>query len=306
MRVRRLGRLLRSGLLVAALLAFATPARSEVELRGEAGSIDAATLDSLLRLELGDARVVRVTVDVKGRRADVEVEVGPERRTGAIDLPERDVERTIALFAAELARTVETPQPPPETPTPAPAPAPAERPPEEPTRESRLAVLAAAGARMLANDGSLMFAARAELGWRYDLYRFGLSGTFATTSIGDTLGNVGVGMLNGGIAASRFVKLGERTSLALGPRFQVGSLVVKGDGSNAKSVSAFHATAAFEIELHVRLVGIAMSSGRVYPLSFLLALDGGLLFPGIEARADERTVIDVSGPFATASAGFAW
>jgi hypothetical protein len=86
-------------------------------------------------------------------------------------------------------------------------------------------------------------------------------------------------------------------SFAHGPRLEAGFIAASGDGSHASSATGFTLAAAYEAELRVR---VARS------LSIVIAIDGGIHWFGLDLRADDRTVLDLSGLFGGASAGLAF
>jgi len=229
---------------------------------------------------------------VKGARADVEVDVDGTKRRGAVDLPERDTERTLALFVAELARTSDAPPPPAPTPTPPPEkPPPSERPSSD---DSHLAILATMGGRILFRDGSLILTPRAEVGWQWSRLRVGGIARYGTVGGDDPLGSVRAHLLTLGLAASQHLSPESSFSIAHGPRVEAGFVTAKGSGTNGANARAFNATAAWELEARAIVAR---------PVTLVFAIDLGILFPGLDLRADDRTVIDLAGPFASASVG---
>jgi hypothetical protein len=284
------------GVVIALLSLSPCRARADVELRGQPSAIDGSALDALVRLELGEAstQVKRIVVDVKGPRAEIEVEVGAEVRRGTVDLPATDVERTLALFAAELARTSPAPTPR--------ADAPSERPPasndQATTERGAFALMATMGARIFGRDGSLLLSPRIEAGVRAsDAIRVGASARYGFASGEDRLGTIRAHVVSGGLAASHHLAPRNPVSFAHGPRIEAGVIAASGDGTHASAATAFTLSASYEVELHIR---IARS------LAIVVALDGGIHWFGVDLRADDRSVLDLSGVFGGTSAGLAF
>ena len=280
-------------------------------MRGTRANLDVAKLEGLVRLELGErggaARVVVTIVDAD--RAEVTLaRLGADRppeepRRGVVELRgAADVERTIALFVGELARTAE---PPPAAPAPATTPAPATPAPTaeaaQPTPPAdsassrlRATVLASFGARWTASGGAIVLTPHLEGGVVVrDALRLGAIARYGSASADDPIGSVSAHSGSGGLAAT--LRLASSGGLALwtGPRAEIGVVAARGDGPGASSASSLVLSAAWAIEARAALG----------PIDGVLALEGGWLGRGLELRADDRTVLELSGGFAGASLG---
>lgn len=287
--------------------ANAQPTRPRVEVTGDRATLDATKLDELIALELGaDASRVRaVAVDVHGSRAEIDVRLGDDARRASVAIAATEPERALALFVAELARGTAVPEqppsaaatapPPPSAPPPTtPAPSEAER--VAPPRSSdastaeplAFSLLATMGARFATSRGGVTATPHIELGARRrDLFRIGAIVRYGYASSDDALGTIRAHSLTGGVAGTYVVASGASLALATGPRLELGVIAGHGDGTNGEASSAFTFTGAWELELSVKLGAI----------SLLGSVEGGSILRGIELRADDRSVLYLSGPF---------
>jgi hypothetical protein len=297
-----------------AALAFAlTFGFADIDLSGDVRGLDAHRLDDLVKLELGTtststssstSTIDKVSVRIDGDRAEVTVVRGGATRSGSVALPHGNVERTIALFVGELARRFETepaPEPPAKENPPPPPPPKAEpaRPPVlpvpgEPSEHARVGPygLVSMGARWFARDGSLLATPRLEGGLETSAFRLGLSARYAYGRASDPLGTASLHALTFGLSPS--LVLGE--VVTTGPRLELGFLSASGEGTRASSTSAFALSAGWEVELDLRIG----DSFAVAP-----AIEAGWMIEGIDVRADDRSVLEIAGPFAGASIGLA-
>lgn len=267
--------------------------------------LDVGRLESLIDLELGAAhRLTRVIVTIGAEdRVELAVERDGSRRTGTVDVRSAsDAERTIALYVGELARNAERSAPP------APPPAPQRTPigtgppsiagggqTESPSR-LRAHVLAAMGGRWMIDGGALMLTPHLEGGvvWRDD-FRFGALARYGYASADDRIGSVSAHHVSGGLAATvRFVST-ESFEAWTGPRAELGFVTAKGRGTGESSASSVSFAGTWTLEARAVFGSIAVVG----------SLDLGWMGHGLELRADDRTILRLSGPFIGANAGFA-
>lgn len=296
--------------LTAAVLALATaiasPAAAQttapsVDLLGERGALDAAKLDTLVRLELGaDASLVSaVTIAVRGRRAEVDVRLDVEHRKGSFVIETVEPERALALFVAELARGAAMP-PPARAATEAPAIAQTEERPAAPPLPMvtpgsaasappwRVSVLGSIGARIVTAHGALLTTPAVELGARRDgALRLGAVARYAYATSNDPLGSVRAHVAAGGLAATYVLTSGGPLAVATGPRFEAGVVAGRGAGSNGTSTTDLALGVSWALEVHLLLGGVSVVG----------ALEAGTLFRGVELHANERDVLHLAGPF---------
>jgi hypothetical protein len=279
-----------------ALLTLSGSAAAAVELQGEAAAVDARALDELVSLELGEAREgARVVVRIEDRRALVEVLTEGERRSGTVALPDSEVERTIALFVGELARRPNSadpaePAPPPDDPLPTPIP---QARPDDQDDDVRVYVLGTMGVRWLTSGGHLVPTPRIEGGVLIgDALRLGAVARYAWADADDVLGSANVLAVTGGFAATWAVT----DALGTGPRVELGAFSARGEGQNAGTASAVAISGAWELELRARLTRT---------LALLFAAEAGWYARGIELRADDRALLELSGGFLGVSIGAA-
>jgi len=155
-------------------------------------------------------------------------------------------------------------------------------------------VLAALGARWLTADGALLLTPHLEGGVVLrDALRLGVLARYGHASADDPLGTVSAHAASGGLAAS--LRLASTTSVALwtGPRAEIGVITARGEGTGASSASSLLLSAAWAIEGRVALG----------PLDALVAVEGGFLGRGLELRADDRSILELSGGFTGVSLG---
>lgn len=144
--------------------------------------------------------------------------------------------------------------------------------------------------------GAAVVSPRVEGGLRASkALRLGVIARYAYASAEDPLGRVTVHGVTGGVAATFTVLARRSFAVASGPRVELGWLGGSGEGQNGRSTSTFAASGAWEIELSVPLG----------PVTLFGAVEGGALVRGLQLRADERTVLDMSGALLGASAGVA-
>lgn len=299
-------------MIVAAALALSTPASAQpkkpsLEVAGDRGALDAPRLEGLVALELGaDApRVVRVVVTVRSGRAAVDVEVDKEHRQSSLAMSAVEPERALALFVAELARGTlapertepVVPEPAESAMPPAAAPVAPPRAPPPPATTSdpwRLSLLGAMGARVTTARGHVLPSPHLELGARREeSLRLGVTVRYASASSDDALGSVQAHLLSGGVAATYVLTSSARFALATGPRVELGVVAGSGEGRNADSATAASFAGVWELELHLRLGALTLVG----------SVEGGSIFRGVELRADDRAVLDLSGPFAGLALG---
>lgn len=161
----------------------------------------------------------------------------------------------------------------------------------------RLLGLVTIGAR-IALRGSIVATPRVEGAYRLtNALRLGLMARYGYASDEDVLGSVSAHLALGGFAVTYALVSNESWGLSVGPRFEAGYVAGRGDGQNGTSVGAFAATVAGELELHLPLAP---------RFALVAALDAGGYLPGLDLRADSRSVVDLSGPFTTVSLGARW
>ena len=244
-----------------------------------------------------------VSTPVEGVRAEITLVREGEPRRGVVELRgAADVERTIALFVGELARGTAEPAaaptatPPPAAPaTPAPplTPEPATTGPASPAR-LRATLLAAFGARWLTSGGATVLTPHVEGGVVIrEVLRFGVLARYGHASAEDPIGSVSAHAASGGLAAT--LRLASTGSLALwtGPRAEIGVITARGDGAGASSASSLLLSAAWALE----------GRAALGPVDGLLAVEGGFLGRGLELRADDRSILELSGGFGGVSLG---
>jgi hypothetical protein len=284
-------------------LAIAAPSAHAADVELSGSGVDKRALDDLIRLELGPSTALdRIVVRVADGHAEVELHAKERRRRGTVALPRGQEERTIALFVGELARRFDAepeavpPEPPPlapvappdlaERPEPAPPPPPA-------TRDSELApfVLATMGARWLAAGGDLVATPRIEAGLSPSrALRLGILARYGYARSSDVLGTARAHLVSGGVAATHSLA----SAIATGPRVEIGGVFARGEGSSGASASAVALVGAWELELRLRVAGA---------FTMLATVEAGWHARGLDLRADDRTVLEISGPFAGASLG---
>lgn len=272
-------------------------ALADLQLAGEKGGVDARALADLVELELGPAErtIDRIVVRIEGKAAFVEIIRKDRSRSGSVALADGQVERTIALFASELARRFETePDAVPTAPSAPAATAPeaAAAPAPSPLGgASRLTLSATMGARLLVSKESLMPTPRVEVGLLVSkTLRLGASARYGYASEDDALGSVHAHALVGGLGATfRFADW-----VATGPRFELGAIAAGASGTNASSASALATSASWEIELCARVFG---------SFAVVLAPEVGWYLSGLELRADDRSVLEIRGGFLGLSLG---
>jgi hypothetical protein len=96
-----------------------------------------------------------------------------------------------------------------------------------------------------------------------------------------------------GVAATYSLVSGPRIGVATGPRAEVGVFAVHGTGANARATTMLGVASAWEIELHVRLGGVAA----------MATVEGGVYARGADVLADRRGVLYLYGPFVGGSLG---
>jgi hypothetical protein len=146
------------------------------------------------------------------------------------------------------------------------------------------------GARVFLRDGSLMPTPRVEAGVVGDPIRIGALVRYGWARASDPLGTANVHALHTGLAASLLLGLVET-----GPRLELGALFASGDGSRSSSETVFASSFAWEIEAHVRATD---------SFGILVSLEAAWMWRGLDVRADDRTLLQIGGPFAGASLGF--
>jgi hypothetical protein len=225
-------------------------------------------------------------------------------RSGSVALSRHDVERTIALFVGELARRLET-EPElqaPATESPAPSSPPVVATDEAAPRGVIASVdeahargrgmygLVSMGGRLFARDGTIVATPRLEGGFLASPFRIGLTARYAYARATDPLGVAAVHGFTGGLAPS----LVWGDLLTTGPRVELGVLSANGQGTRASSTSTFALSAGWELELHIPI-------GATFAL--VAMIEAGWMMQGIDARADDRSVLELAGPFGGVSAG---
>src|SRR5687767_4871508 len=97
------------------------------------------------------------------------------------------------------------------------------------------------GARVLFNDGAVLLTPRAEVGWRNESFQFGGTARYGYASGKDPLGTVRGHLVTFGAAATQHLAPRSTLGFSHGPRIEAGIAAAGGEGSNARSASAFSA-----------------------------------------------------------------
>jgi len=307
-------------LVVTLVVLVADPSRAlgaGVEVRGPRSKLDVTKLEALVRLELGDREsTTNVIVTLKSasaesaESADVLLMRGGDSRTGSVELRgSADAERAIALFVGELARSDGAPPPPPAVAATPPKPAPAPEPPpageapnaaEDRTEASgststlRPALAGQMGLRLMGSGGAIVFTPHLEGGITVlDVVRLGVLARYGYATSDDPLGTVTVHTVSGGLASTVRVLSGSRFSAWTGPRFEVGTMAGSGDGAGQRTASSLALFVAWVLEGRMRIGGY----------DAILGVEGGSVGGGLDLRADDRSVLSLSGGFVGLSAG---
>jgi hypothetical protein len=146
------------------------------------------------------------------------------------------------------------------------------------------------GARMFLRDPSVMATPRAEAGVTAHDGRLGAIVRYGQARASDPLGSATVHAINTGLALT----LAYSKVIETGPRIELGAVVATGDGSRSSSKVVFASSFVWEIEAHLRATSW---------LDFLLTAELGWMWRGLDVRADDRTILEIGGPFAGASLG---
>lgn len=286
----------RRALILLAALALASPANAQttehVELRGETQALDRGRLDDLVALELGATRVTRIVVDVSRGRAELDVEVAAEHRKASVTIASVEPERALALFIAEIARgTIAPERTEPATPAAAVPAVPTPRDtttPALPPAPLRFSFLGAMGARVTTARGHVMPSPHVEIGVRRDnAFRVGGTLRYAYATADDRLGTVEAHLVAGGVAGSGTLVSGSGLALVTGPRLELGAAFGRGEGTNADKATAWTVAGAWALELHLVFDGATA----------FVAAEAGSFFRGVELHADDRSVLQLTGPW---------
>ena len=116
---------------------------------------------------------------------------------------------------------------------------------------------------------------------------------YAYASSDDVLGSVRAHLVSTGLAATYVVASSATFALATGPRVELGIVAGSGEGTNADSATAASFAGVWEVELHLRLGGLALVG----------SVEGGSILRGVDLRADDRNVLHLSGPFVGLAVG---
>lgn len=319
MREAVVGKALIHSLRIAAAVAilFVTSAAEgeTVVVRGDRSvAIDQAKLGALVHLELGERadQVEAVIVEISGTGANVAtiLVTRSDGRTnkGAIDLRASDPERTIALFVGELSRdespNVESDGGNAASPTQTRAPPPVSldtRPTEKPGATNAARLFAGAGVRVvgMGRDGAAVVstpAVGASLGLGAHV-RVGVLARAGFASKSDRLGKVSALLVGGGIDAAYRAHESRDHSLKIdtGPRLLASW--IQGEGlarteGGAAQINRGRESSAWGLDLAWFVEATMTVAGPVF---LGLGLEGGWLTPGLDLRADERSVLQVSG-----------
>lgn len=301
------GRLKRScaGIVALGVLVVTQRARAaEVMLEGQGVAVDAARLRTLVTLELGrraDTQDLRVAVTVDGEHARVLLTLhGASPLPGDIDLRgSADPERAIALLVGVLATTpvssTEAAREPPQAASYGGANgAPPDTPSSSESAPRHLYGLASLDFRLLARGGALTSAPRIEAGVAWPSWgRAGLVVRYTYASADDALGAIDAHCITGGPSMTfRLLERG-RFTIGAGPRAEVGVAFASGHGVLGRNTSGEVFVGAAAVE-----AAVAVAALRV-----VVGLEGGWAARGLSLFAEERRVLELSGPFVGAGVG---
>jgi hypothetical protein len=312
---------------ISLLIPRVADAKETVVVRGDRSTIaiDDAKLESLIHLELGEkSALIELVVIELGAKSVATVVVARRDGSvtkGAIDLSGArgagDVDRTIALFVGELSRE-EKPSP---SASASPAPAPAAAPTTTDTTTDAPATPKARdtsnGARLVVGGtGRVVGIGRTggnavvfgpTLGVSLgigDRARIGALGRVGFASANDRIGKVSALLVGGGIDAAYrlYVSADRSMKIDTGPRvvaswihgegIAAAPAAGGGGGASSQQVITTRESSALGIDL-AWFIDASVILARPFFLG--LAMEGGWLTPGLDLRADNRKILQVSG-----------